>query len=202
MKMSSPEVVAKPGASSSVTKAESASAQEESPPPAKLTPDQGPRSRPLQTTRESRDVWPGARKNETAMHLCHYQGRCSLHYGRRATAVRKTDAIQYHTAPQPGRHRNTQVRPRGSGHLHHRPGRRQPRPRATATATSGHSPAADALAAPSSRPIRMRAAATNGPDPRGSHAGEQKQPRKPVGSPSQHPHRQKIRGSPRVTTSP
>jgi len=56
--MSSPEVVAKPGASSSVTKAESASAKEESPPPAKPTLDQGTRSR----TRESRDVWLGAEK--------------------------------------------------------------------------------------------------------------------------------------------
>ena len=181
MKMSSPEVVSKPGASSSVTKAESASAKEESPPPAKPTPDQGPRSHPLQTTRESRDVWPGAGKNETTMQLCHYQGRCSLHYGRRATAVRKTDAIQYHAAPRPDRHRSTQVRPRSGGHPHHRPGRRQPRPRAAATAT-GHNPAANAMAAPSSCPIRIRVAATNRSGPRGTHAGERKQPRIHVGA--------------------
>jgi hypothetical protein len=53
MKMSSPEVVAKPGASSSVTKAESTSAEEESPPPSKPTPYQGPRSHPSRTTLKS-----------------------------------------------------------------------------------------------------------------------------------------------------
>ena len=53
MKMSSPEVVAKPEANSFVTKAESASAQKESPPPSKPAPDQGPRSHPSRTTLKS-----------------------------------------------------------------------------------------------------------------------------------------------------
>ena len=135
------------------------------------------------------------------MHLRHYQVRRSFHCGRRAAAVTKTGAIRYQASPRPGRHRSTQVWPRASGHPHHRPGRRQPRPRATAAAASGHSPAVNAMAAPRSRLIRIRAAAADGPSPRRTQAGEQKQPHKSAGLPSEHPHRC-IRGSPRVTTSP